>query len=297
MSRPCQRPFPADETADAINFHTCFPSGGLAANFSRKDKERGQALSLLKIFFYLKKSGRPPKNLLIFFCPNQWCPPVGCGELIVSEHLYKNLRKIGIEDPVAYEVSNAMNPARYATRDDMMEAIYATRDDMMEAIQATRDGMMATIQATRDGMMATIQAHRDNTMVEVRAIEKNMAAQREETLALIAATKEQIAANREESREALHKMDMNMIKAVADVRGEMRSIGRQYWITLAALLISIGIAVACNLPGHWKNLSQATHSSYRSVPGSTGRQAQAECPVCWLRQHSRVAHQQVQSAH
>ena len=215
----------------------------------------------------------------------------------MSEHLYKNLRKIGIEDPVAYEVSNAMNPARYATRDDMMEAIYATRDDMMEAIQA----------------------HRDNTMVEVRAIEKNMAAQREETLALIAAskeetkeqiaaskeqiaatkeqTKEQIAANREESREALHKMDLNLIKAVADVRGEMRSIGRQYWITLAALLISIGIAVACNLPGHWKNLSQATHSSYRSVPGATGRQAQAECPVCWLRQYTRVAHQQVQSAH
>ncbi|MCY4471846.1 MAG: hypothetical protein OXC07_03365, partial [Kistimonas sp.] len=71
----------------------------------------------------------------------------------MSEHLYKNLRKIGIEDPVAYEVSNAMNPERYATRDDMM----------------------ATIKAN----MAAIQANRENTMVEVRAIEKSLVAQRE----------------------------------------------------------------------------------------------------------------------
>jgi len=218
---------------------------------------------------------------------------VVCEELIVSEPLYKNLRKIGIEDPVAYEVSNAMNPERYATRDDMM----------------------ATIKAN----MAAIQANRENTMVEVRAIEKSLVAQREEILALIAATdaqtkeqiaatKEQIAANREESKEALHKMEMSlvrvemsMVRAVADVRCEMRSIGRQYWITLAALLTSICIAVACNLPGHWKNwknLSQAQHSPpYRSVQRPTGRLARAECPVCWLRQHTMVARQQVQSAH
>ena len=67
MSRPCQRPFPADETADAIDFHTCFPSGGLAANFSRKDKERGQALSLLKIFSLLKKIRAPSKKPANFF--------------------------------------------------------------------------------------------------------------------------------------------------------------------------------------------------------------------------------------
>ncbi|MCY4472251.1 MAG: hypothetical protein OXC07_05440, partial [Kistimonas sp.] len=216
-----------------------------------------------------------------------------------------------------------MNPERYATRDDMM----------------------ATIKAN----MAAIQANRENTMVEVRAIEKSLVAQREETLALIAATdaqtkeqiaatkeqiaatkeqiaatdaqtkeqiaaasaqtKEQIAANREESKEALHKMEMSlvrvemsMVRAVADVRCEMRSIGRQYWITLAALLTSICIAVACNLPGHWKNwknLSQAQHGPYRAVQRPTGRlaRAEAECPVCWLRQHTMVARQQVQSAH
>ena len=184
----------------------------------------------------------------------------------MSEHLYKNLRKIGIEDPVAYEVSNAMNPERYATRHDMMEAI---------------------------------AANRENTMAEVRAIEKRQAAQREETLALI-------AANREESKEALHKMNMNLTKAVADlrvemrsvvadVRAEMRTIGRQYWITLVALLTTIGIAVACNLPGHWKNFSQTTHSPYRHVQQPTGRLAQPECPVCWLWPHTRGAGQQIQS--
>ena len=88
----------------------------------------------------------------------------------MSEALFNNLKKVGIDEATAYEVSNAMNPERYATRQDLLEAIAAHREDTQKTVSAIHQ----SISAHREETQKKIAAHEKET-------QKNIANYQQET--------------------------------------------------------------------------------------------------------------------
>ena len=117
----------------------------------------------------------------------------------MSESLFKNLKKVGVDESTAYEVSNAMDPQRYATRQDLVEAIAAMRDSTVairESIAAHREETQKNISAIREETQKNISAHREETQKNISAMreetQKNISAHREETQKNIVANNRQL---------------------------------------------------------------------------------------------------------
>ena len=74
----------------------------------------------------------------------------------MSEPLFQNLKKIGVEEAIAYQVSDAMNPERYATRTDLIEAMAAHREETAKSIAAHREETTKNIAAHREDMVNAV---------------------------------------------------------------------------------------------------------------------------------------------
>ena len=102
----------------------------------------------------------------------------------MSKALFQNLKKIGVDEATAYEVSGAMNTERYATRQDLVEAIGAIdksvaahREETQKSISAHREETQKNILALRDSMVAireSIAAHREETQKNISASNRQL---------------------------------------------------------------------------------------------------------------------------
>ena len=117
----------------------------------------------------------------------------------MSKPLFQGLKKIGVDEATAYEVSHAMNPERYATRQDLLEAIRA----IDKSIAAHREETQKTISAHREETQKTISAIHTSISAAISAIHTSISAHREETQKTISAIHTSISVHREETQKTI----------------------------------------------------------------------------------------------
>ena len=113
----------------------------------------------------------------------------------MSKALFQGLKKIGVDETTAYEVSDAMNPERYATRQDLLEAIRAIDKSISAHREETQKNISAihtSISAAISAIHTSISAHREETQKTISAIHTSISAHREETQKTIATTNRQL---------------------------------------------------------------------------------------------------------
>ena len=95
----------------------------------------------------------------------------------MSEALFDNLKKVGVDEATAYEVSNAMNPERYATRQDLVEAMAAMRESAAfhrEETQKTVAAIHQSISVHREETQKNIATYQQETQKTVSDINRHL---------------------------------------------------------------------------------------------------------------------------
>ena len=157
----------------------------------------------------------------------------------MSKALFQGLKKIGVDETTAYEVSGAMNPERYATRQDLVEAIGA----IDKSIAAHREETQKSISAIH----TSISAHREET-------QKNISAMREETQKNMSAMRDSIAVHREDTQK-------NISAHREETQKNLVTSNRQLWVFFSTIIVTL-IAL---LISTWHRQSQPVYSVSGSI--------------------------------
>lgn len=127
----------------------------------------------------------------------------------ISEDLYKQLKQIGIDDALAHKVGASLDPDYNASKKDVL-----VMQEAMLQVQTRTDERYHDIQARTDERYYELQARTDERYYELKTeMVKGFADLRHE---------------------------------ISDVRTEMGSMHRQYWITFGSLVVSIASILAIN---------------------------------------------------
>lgn len=138
----------------------------------------------------------------------------------MPDSLFTQLKKIGIDEELAHQVSASLDPDHNASKKDVL-----IMQEAMLQLQARTDAQFKEFKQSSDEMQAKL----DKRFYEMQA-----------------KSDERYFEMQAKSDKLYYELKTEMTQGFADVRSEMHSMHRQYWITFGGLITTIISVFAVN---------------------------------------------------